>query len=342
MRPLNHRFGKVVAALGVLSLAAGCGTANGAALSPAEFYKKETIEFVVPYEPGGGYDLYARDIAPYFAKCSGAEVTVINEPGAGGLLATSKTGVAEPDGLRVQILNTIGAVSAEIGQVEGLNFHLSEFSWLARVSNEPNVVVVAADGPFTTIQDLFRATEPVKFVSTGPGANDYINPPLLSKIYDFPSRVITGFAGSGEARTAILRGEADAQILPLASVLSGIKSGDLRPVLVIGETDSKVVADVPTVAELTPKTPEQQAILRSLLGMTETSRTVAAPPGVDGPRLAYLRDAFKCALTDPELVARSVEQQRPVSFLSGEETGRLVDSVLKADPAFQNVIRANT
>ena len=248
MRPAPMRPGKRIVLAGVtaagLLAAAGCGS-DDAATSPAEFFAGETIQFVVPYEPGGGYDLYARDIAPYLARCTGSDVTVINQAGAGGLLATSQTSVADPDGLRVQIINTVGAVSAELGQAEGLNFHLSELSWLARVSSEPNVVVVAADSRFATFDDMRNSPEPVKFVSTGPGSNDYVNPPLLSQIFDFPVDVITGFSGSGEARTAYLRGDADGQVLPVNSVSSGIRAGEIRPLLVIGETDDPILDGVP-------------------------------------------------------------------------------------------------
>jgi tripartite-type tricarboxylate transporter receptor subunit TctC len=329
------------AAVTCLFAAAGCG-ASGAGAPPAEFFAGETIEFVVPYEPGGGYDLYARDIAPYLARCTGSDVTVINEPGAGGLLATSQTAVADPDGLRVQIINTVGAVSAELGQAEGLNFHLSELSWLARVSSEANVVVVAADSRFRTFDDMRRSAEPVKFVSTGPGSNDYVNPPLLSRIFDFPADVITGFSGSGEARTAYLRGDADAQVLPVASVSSAIRAGEIRPLLTIGETDDELFADTPSAADLPLRTPEQTQILSSLLDLAAASRTVATTPDVEPARLQFLRDAFACALTDPELVAKSTKQRRPVEFLPGDATARAVDSLLHSDAAFQTALREIT
>ncbi len=61
------------------------------------FYQGETIDLVVPYDPGGGYDVYARAIAPYLGECLGAEIVVKNEPGAGGLLASNATAVADAD-----------------------------------------------------------------------------------------------------------------------------------------------------------------------------------------------------------------------------------------------------
>ena len=128
-------------------------------------------------------------------------------------------------------------------------------------------------------------------------------------------------------------------MLPLASVSSAIRSGEIRPLLTIGETDNELFAGVPTATDLALRTPEQEQILSSLVDLAATSRTVATTPGVDPGRLQFLRDAFACALTDQELVAKSAKQRRPIEYLSGEETASAVDSLLHSDPAFQAAVR---
>lgn len=332
-----RRYLPVATSLVVLA-AAGCG-ADPSALPAEEFYRDSAIELVVPYEPGGGYDLYARDIAPYLARCTGGDVKVVNEAGAGGLLATSNTATAEPDGIRVQIVNTVGAVSAQIGQADGINFSLDDLSSIARVSAEANVVVVASDGRFSSFDDMRRSPDPVRFVSTGPGSNDYVNPPLLQQIFDFPVEVISGFSGSGEARTAYLRGDADAQVLPVASALSAIRSGEIRPVLLIGEADGPLLDGVPRAGDLPVARPEQAEMLSTLLDLVSLSRTVVAPPGLAPDRLAFLRNAFACALTNPDLIAASEDQRRPIEFMPGEKLTGALHKVLTADPAFQQIVR---
>lgn len=336
MTPRRYLYA-VAAGVAALVLA-GCGADPGALPAP-EFYRDRAIDLVVPYEPGGGYDLYARDVAPYLARCTGGDVKVVNEAGAGGLLATSNTAAAEPDGTRVQIVNTVGAVSAQIGQAAGINFDLTALSWVARVSAEANVVVVAADSRFADFDDMLRSSDPVRFVSTGPGSNDYINPPLLQQIFDFPVEVISGFAGSGEARTAYLRGDADAQVLPVASTVSAIRSGEIRPVLVLGDADSPGLEGVPRARDLPVAGAAQRETLRSLLDLVSLSRTMVAPPGLAPDRLAFLRDAFACALTNPDLVAASTEQRRPIEFMPGAELTEAMRSVLSADPAFREIVR---
>ncbi|MPZ63877.1 MAG: hypothetical protein GEU93_21990 [Propionibacteriales bacterium] len=328
-------------ALAGLLLAAcdGTGASDGEQASGEQAsLEGESIDLVVPYDPGGGYDTYARLLAPYLEDCLGATVVVRNEPGAGGLLATSQTFVAPPDSLRTVLMNTVGAISAQLSEAEGVNFDAGDFSWLARVSAEPNVLAVAADSEFETFQDLIDAERPVRFVATGPGSNEYVNSEVLPKVYDFPAETVTGFEGSEEARAAVLAGDADAHILPFDSQISAIDAGDLRPLLVIGRQPHESLPDVPTVSDF-PTGEAQQASLDALIELVETGRSLAGPPDMDPDHLAALRTGVDCALGNEELVAEAEEQQRDIDPLSGEETATVVDEALDAPAEFQDLVK---
>ena len=69
-----------------LAVALGVAANRPAAAQDAEaaFYQGKTVRIVVGYGPGGGYDVYARMVAPYLAKALGTTVIVENQPGAGG------------------------------------------------------------------------------------------------------------------------------------------------------------------------------------------------------------------------------------------------------------------
>src|SRR5680860_516205 len=290
-------------------------------------FEGETIEFVVPYEPGGGYDQYARLAAPFLADCLGADVVVLNEPGAGGLLATNQTSVAEPDGLRVQILNTIGAAGAQIAAAEGVQFDLTELSWLARVAGEPNVLSVGASSGYEDLQDLIDSPEPVRFVATGPGSSEYIGATVLSEVYGIDSEIITGDAG--------------ALVLSLDSSLPSIESGDLLPLALVAPegTENDAVPGVPTVYEYEAVDETQQGVLDAYVALVETARSVAGPPGIPEEQLTALREGFTCALTNEEFVALAEEAGRPVSPLTGEEIDEVVSNAMDSPEAFQELVR---
>lgn len=298
----------------------------------------ETIDLVVPYKPGGGYDIYARLVAPYLEECLDATVVVKNEPGAGGLLAASKTFVAPSDSLRTVLTNTVGLVSAQLAEAEGASFQAEKFSWLGRVSAEPNVLVVAADSKFDSFSDLRESTGEVRFVATGPGSNEYVNSTVLPAVYDFPAKTVTGFDGSDGARAAVLSGDADAHILPLDSQMKAIKAGDVKPLLVIANEPHDALPDVPSAADFPPEE-AQKGALDALINLAETGRSLAGPPEMDPDQLAALREGFGCAVENEEMLAKAEKQQRDVDPLTGDETLKAVEDALGAPPQFTELIK---
>lgn len=295
------------------------------------------IDFVVPYDAGGGYDQYVRLIGPYLGDCLGTDVVPQNEPGAGSLLATNQTSIAQPDGSRIQIFNTIGAISAQLAEAEGANFDLAEFTWLGRIADEPSAVSVAADSEFETFEDLINADRTVRFVATGPGSNEYIFAQVLATVYDFDVELVTGFAGSGEAQASVIQGDADAHVLSLGSSLGPINAGDMRPLVLVGGESHELVPDVPTVYDF-PVVEGQEELLDGLVGMVETARAVAGPPGMDEETTQTLRDGLQCALENEEFLQQAEDQERDVAFLPGEETQELIVEVLNAPEDLRNLI----
>ncbi|MEX2291620.1 MAG: tripartite tricarboxylate transporter substrate binding protein [Mycobacteriales bacterium] len=335
---------RVVLAAALAGLVA-CGSDEGGSdtAAPAGGAADEAVfdgvalDLVVPYEPGGGYDAYARAMAPYLEQCLGATIVVKNEPGAGGLLATNKTAAAPTDADRIQIVNTAGLVSAQLAGAEGANFDLNDLSWIGRVSSPPNVIVVGANSPIKSFQDMVDASSPIRFVAQGEGANDYIAPNIVAQAYDFPYEIITGFAGSSEARTAVIAGDADAHALPVDSQLGAIESGDVRPIVTIDEEPDPLLPDTPTIYDTDPGE-DAKAIIDSLVAMGQTGRALMASPEMDDARLTALREGFQCAVEQDDLLAELEEQKRPLDPLSGEETAQLIQDVLQSPEEFTALV----
>ncbi len=91
------RFGRRLAlTLGLLAGAAILSQSLPAQAQNADgFLKGKTVHFIVGYSPGGGYDTYARMLAPFFEKHTGATVVVENKPGGGGMTALNQTGARQ-------------------------------------------------------------------------------------------------------------------------------------------------------------------------------------------------------------------------------------------------------
>lgn len=314
----------------------GASSAGGNGDSP---FEGENIEFVVPYDPGGGYDTYTRLIAPYMQECLGAgNIAVLNEPGAGSLLATNNTARAEPDGSRIMILNMQGALAAQIAGDEGAQYDLGEFSWIGRVASPPDVVLTDADGELPNFEDIIGADDTVMFVATGPGGSEYIAASVLAAAYDFPLEIATGFGGSQEASSAVIAGDAAAHVMPFDSVLSFFEAGDANPAVLLAEEVPEYMPEAPLISEFPPESEDGQELVDQLIAFGQSGRAVAGPPGMDEDRLEALREGFTCAMENEELLAELDSQQRPVGYLSGEETADLVDQILEPTDEFRTVI----
>ncbi len=115
--------------------------------SEPEFFHGKTVRIIVGSGSGGGYDIYARLIAPYLSRVLKATAIVENQPGAGGITSLNRLYIAAPDGLTMSFANGTSAAFAQITDQPGLRFDLAKFDYLATVGAPPGLWLV---GPDTT------------------------------------------------------------------------------------------------------------------------------------------------------------------------------------------------
>ena len=164
-----NRFFKWAAA-GMILAAASLPLVSPADAQDAEesFFKGKTVKIVVGYGPGGGYDVYARMIAPYIAKTLGGTVIVENQPGAGGLTALNRVYAAPPDGLTMMIVNGAGATLAQLVEQPSVRYDLGKLGHLGTVSASPWVWLVGPNSPISTPQDALKADKQMMWSGSGP------------------------------------------------------------------------------------------------------------------------------------------------------------------------------
>jgi tripartite-type tricarboxylate transporter receptor subunit TctC len=322
------------ALVGVVLLGVPCGVQVGAAAQDAaSFYKGSIIEFIVPNKAGGGYDTYARLMAPYLEKYTGSTVVVKNKPGGGGAVGASMVYRAEPDGKTIGIMSLTGGIPAQIAGAEGLNFDLRQFNWISRICDEPQVVVVGAQSKYKTWDDLLKSKDTLKFSSTGTTGSTYLDLLVLKMVFDMKNLdIITGFKGSSDADLSVIRGEVDGSASSLGSKIGKIQAGDMRPVLVIYDEKVKELPDTPLIYDL-PLSADGKAIVDAYVGMMAVARSLMTSPGVPAERVAFLREACHKTLTDPELLEKAGKMKRPIVWMSGEKVQERVTKSIDGAPA---------
>lgn len=334
-----------IAAAGLLSAVslAACGSDNPRVavdvvceVDPSEdeiaeatdFFEGETITFVVDRSPGGGYDQYARLVAPYLADELNATVVVENQEGAGGLVAVNSLAAKEATGLDIAIFNAPGLVPATLADYQGVRFAPAELTWIGRVAGEPDIVVVPEESPLESFEDVIAGSD-LTFGSSGPGAADYVNPSVLIDVFDLDAEVVSGYDGASEIELGVLRGDVDAMTGSLDSRLPALNNGTTRALAVLAPERLEEIPDVPTVFEF-DLDEASEAVMEAHIGVKEIGRPIVAPPGLDAAKTYVLREALATVVEDPELLAEADQIQRPIDFLPGEEQCGLAQQLLEA------------
>lgn len=316
------------------SFAAACFAAV-LALSPpaanaqdeAGFFKGKTIKFIVTFGPGGGYDIYARQLAPHFSKRLGAQVVVENQPGAGGLTALSTFATASPDGLAMMIIQGTGAAAAQLAGQSGARYDLAAFGYLGTVSASPWVWLVPPKSTMRTVQDALNAKKQIAWGAGGPmdGLSD--GAAFTCAALKLDCKIILGYKGSKDVALALLRGEVEALYVSDTSAFEYSGEG-VHPVAVVGRKKSRFFPSVPTIFEAAQIDKDGAWLIDFHSALEDLGRIVIVPPKMAPARLAFMQQAARDVLTDKEVVAEGEKRQRYIDFEDAETTRKRVLSVI--------------
>jgi tripartite-type tricarboxylate transporter receptor subunit TctC len=286
----------------------------------AAFYKGKTAKIVVGYGPGGGYDAYARMIAPHLDKVLGATVIVENQPGAGGATALNRVSVAQPDGLTMMIVNGTAAALGQLLEQDGVRYDLGKLEHLGIVSSSPWMWLVSPTTPIAkTAAEAQKLDQPIRWGGTAPTDGLSDGAAVACEALNLKCKVVIGYKGSAEVALAVQRGEMDAQYVSDTSANNYVKSGQAIAVAAMGRNKSRFFPDTPTIFEAVKLTPDQQWWFDFRADLDDLGRILVTTPGVPADRLAFLRDAVKKVLSDPALKAEGEKSQRYVDFVPPEE-----------------------
>ncbi len=314
-------------AMALLALAlslSGVSAAPAAAETAAEFYRGKVVKLVVGYGPGGGFDTYARLLAPYLEQRLGATVVVENRPGGGGMVAISQLAAGRGDSLTLVLANLEAAALGQLLDSPGIRFDVTELSMIARVAGEPKVALLSAESPFRSLADLQAAGRAIKW--GGGGKTDGIadSAAVFSEALGLNAEIIIGYKGSKETSLAAIRGEVDGFFISAGTARKLIAKGDLVALAVMERQRSPELPDVPTIFELADLTPAQAWWIDVRAGIGALGRTLVAAPGVPAEHLAFLREVAVAVLTDPAVIAETNEKKRPLDMAGPEEVSRLI------------------
>ncbi|MBI3935755.1 MAG: tripartite tricarboxylate transporter substrate binding protein [Betaproteobacteria bacterium] len=216
-----------------------------------ESYPVRPIRLVVPQSPGGATDFNARLVAVPLSERFGQPVVVDNRPGAGSLIGTDLVAKAAPDGY------TLLGISSSITIIPSMYSKVpfdtvKDFAPVALLSSYPHLVVVHPSVPVNSVKELIALAKAkpgaLNFASAGKGTPTQLGAELFKSMAGIDI-VHVPYKGGGPAVTALLGGQVQLYIGPIATVLPHVKAGKFRALAVTGAKRSLIIPDLPTVAE---------------------------------------------------------------------------------------------
>jgi tripartite-type tricarboxylate transporter receptor subunit TctC len=311
-----------------LAFAAAAPPVARAQDSERAFFSGKTVRMVVGYGPGGGYDAYARMIAPYLSRALGATVVVENQPGAGGLVALNRVATAPSDGLTMMIVNGTGAALSQLTEQPGVRFDLAQLGYLGTVSASPWMWLVGPASPIHTPQDAIKLGKKLNWAAGGPADGLSDGAAFTCEALKLDCHVVLGYAGSNQAALAVTQGEMDAIYVSDTSANNYVASGQQHVVAAMGHARSRFFPMSPTIFEALSLDADQQWLFDFRSKLEDLGRILLAPPGVAPARLAFLQAAVKSTLTDPVLLAEGEKSQRYIDYLDAATTRRNAQDVV--------------
>ncbi|MDA0275562.1 MAG: tripartite tricarboxylate transporter substrate binding protein [Proteobacteria bacterium] len=287
-------------------------------LAPAQGYPTKPINMIAPFPPGGVADIVGRPLAASMEKTLGRPVLVVNRSGAGGAVGTTAVAKAAPDGYTILMSLSSISIFPVSDPINGkpAPYTLADFAPIALVTSDPTVLVVAADGPYKTIQEFIASARAypgqMNYSSSGVYGTLHVAMEMFAsaagiKLFHVP------YQGGGPAVAALLGGQVHALASGPAAAVGQIKGGKMRALAGWGDKRLPLMPDLPTFKELG----YQDVEFYIWSG-------VFAPAGTPAPAVARLRAAVRAAVNDPQFRGAMDKVSTPISYLDAPEFAKFL------------------
>jgi tripartite-type tricarboxylate transporter receptor subunit TctC len=218
----------------------------------ADTFPSKTVKLVVPFPAGGPLDATGRTIAQKLTEAWGQSVIVENKPGAGGNIGAEYVAKSAPDGYTV-VMGALSTHAVNPSLYPKMPFDAQkDFAPITLVAVTPNVLVVNPSLPVHSVKELiaYAKANPGKlsFGSGSIGSAGHLAGELF-KVDAGVDMVHVPYKGAAPAMQGLLTGDTQLMFDNLASAMSQVKGGKLRALAVTTAERSKLVPELPTMAE---------------------------------------------------------------------------------------------
>ena len=308
---------RVILGLSALLLASAGATAFAA---DAGDYPAKPIHLFVPFPAGGAVDILGRLLGQHLSEQFGQSVIIENRPGANGNVAMEALVKMPGDGYSLVIAGNGLATNGILYPKSKYNMP-RDFSPVAYVGYAPLLMVVPADSPYTSLQELLAAAKAkpgvVTYASAGSGSSAHLGAELLKYTAKVDLTHIP-YKGGAPAIVDLVGNRVSFMLLDPAQAMPHLQTQRLRAIAVGSTERISLLPEVPTMASA---------------GFPALETTVwwgvVGPANIPAPIAGKLNEAINKALVDPSIQKRLTE----LGVTAQPETAQQFDAFLRREIA---------
>jgi tripartite-type tricarboxylate transporter receptor subunit TctC len=214
-------------------------------------WPNRAVTFLQPYAPGTNLDAITRYLAERLGTQWKVPVVVENKAGANGVIGTDAAARSAPDGY-TWLFTGPGHFTNEVLMGKVPFDPLRDFKPVARLASVMLVLVVPADSPFKSVQELvdYAKKNPgkVSYASAGSGSAQHLSAAAFQ--YATGAQFLhVPYKTQAQAVTDTLGGQVNFTFAAMTTAGAQLKAGRLRGLAVTGPRRSQTLPELPTVAE---------------------------------------------------------------------------------------------
>jgi tripartite-type tricarboxylate transporter receptor subunit TctC len=218
----------------------------------AQEYPTKPLRFIAPNLPGGPTDILARLIGQKLTESMGQPVIVENRAGAGGNIGTEIAAKAPPDGYTL-ITGNNATFGANVSLYKRLGFDpIKDFTPVIFVATQPNILVVHPSLPARNVKELIALAKArpgqLNYSGSGVGAAAHLAAELF-KSMSGTDIVHISYKSAAPALTDLMAGHTQLMFASALSVMPLVKANRVRALAVTTPKRSRLLPELPTVAE---------------------------------------------------------------------------------------------
>lgn len=261
----------------------------------AQDYPSRTIEWVVPYAPGGGTDIVARVLAQHMGPELGQTMVVVNKPGAATAIGAEYVARSKPDGYTLLSADT-ATLAANPFIYQQLSYDAAnDFDSIGLTVRFPMILVVNPSVPVNNLQELIEWAKkdgPAPYATPGSGSPHHLATELFRKETGLTFTHVP-YKGAAPAVQDVVSGQVPFMFVDTASGQQFIENNRLRPIGVASLKRVEGFDSIPTLDEQGLKGFEAYAW-----------QGLALPKGTPPEHIEKLNAALLVALENDEVKAR--------------------------------------